>query len=145
MRMDKKSLVVIGISMGIITLVILIAVAVRDNLGLISQFRSFTVTIDNQSDYDLVTIEAGILTSDLSGKVIEGSSKEIFEHGIQSGDKVKLTPKLSLMGEGGIYLKYTDSRGEIIRKSVCSYTESLSGYSKVTITNDNVTVNENCN
>ncbi|MEK5026398.1 hypothetical protein [Paenibacillus sp. FSL M7-1046] len=117
-----------------------------DVVKLIQQFGSFTVTVDNQSDYDLFSVETGVLTSDSAGQIIESSSKESFEQGIPSGRKVKISPELSLSGEGGIYLKYTDPRDEDSPKTVgiCSYTESLSGHSKVIITNDDVSVEENC-
>lgn len=125
---------------------IIAATAGSDIVNLIQQFKSFTVTVDNQSDYDLFSVETGVLTSDSTGQVVESSSKESFEQGIPSGRKVKISPELSLSGEGGIYLKYTDPRAEASPKTVgiCSYTESLSGYSKVIITNDDVSVEENC-
>lgn len=122
------------------------AAAGSDILNLIQQFRSFTVTVDNQSDYDLLSVETGVLASDSTGQVVESGSKEKYEQGIPGGKKVKISPELSLSGEGGIYLKYTDSRdGAPPRRiGICSYTESLSGSSRVIITNDGVDVEENC-
>lgn len=98
-------------------------------------FEDYSITIRNKSDYDIVSVEIGI---------IKGTSKDIYTKKIISGEKIKIKPELSLTGEGAIYMKYTDSRGDTIEKTVCGYTESLSGNSKVTISNDKVTVEENC-
>ncbi|MEK4060332.1 MULTISPECIES: hypothetical protein [Paenibacillus] len=142
----------ISVTIAVFDAVLIIALSITaatvgpDVVKLIQQFGSFTVTVDNQSDYDLFSVETGVLTSDSTGQIIESSSKESFEQGISSGTKVKISPELSLSGEGGIYLKYTDPRDESSPKTVgiCSYTESLSGHSKVIITNDDVSVAENC-
>jgi hypothetical protein len=57
----------------------------------------------------------------------------------------KFKPTLSLHGEGAIYLKYTDAMGQSTQETVCGYTEYLSGYSKVMITNEDTTVVQQCN
>lgn len=44
-----------------------------------------------------------------------------------------------------MYMKFTDSRGKSTQETVCGYTEYLSGYSKVTITNERTIVVEKCN
>lgn len=98
-------------------------------------FKDFSVTIRNKSDYDIVSVEIGM---------IKGTSKDIYTKKINSGKTIKIKPELSLTGEGAIYMKYTDSSGDTIEKTVCGYTESLSGNSKVTIKNDKVTVEQNC-
>lgn len=136
--MNRKyiSIIIIGLVFVILAGIFFI---VRNNLDFINQFRSFTVTIDNQSDYDIVTVETGVITSDSL------ESKDLDDSGIQSGKKLKVTPNLKLTGVGRIYIKYTDSRGEVTNKSICSYTESLSGYSNVIIQNDNVKIEEHCN
>lgn len=113
-------------------------------LDFVNQFRSFSVTIDNQSDYDLTSVETGVLVSGPNGEAVESDSKETLDQTIESGEKLKIRPILSLSGEGGIYLRY-NSEGKETKKTICSYTESLSGYSKVIITNSNVTVEEKCN
>lgn len=107
----------------------------KSNMDLIRQFQSFSVTVSNQTNDDIVAIEAGI---------VNGDSKQQFEQTIRSGEEIKIKPKLSLAGEGGIYIKYMDASGETKEQGVCSYTESLSGYSTVTIQPDKVTVEENC-
>ncbi|MGM0884889.1 MAG: hypothetical protein ACQEXQ_28090 [Bacillota bacterium] len=99
------------------------------------RFGSFSITISNKSDYDIVSVETGI---------IKGTSKDIYTEVIKSGEKIKIKPRLSLTGEGAIYINYTNSNGDTKEKTVCGYTESLSGYSKVTINDDKVTVEENC-
>jgi len=109
------------------------------------QFQSFSLTINNQSDYDIVSVEAGTLKTAPSGKgTVEGDSKDSRSKVIKSGEVVKFKPRLSLTGEGGIYFQYTDSRGQTVKKGVCGYTESLSGYSNVTIKNDQVVVEGKC-
>ncbi|CAG5092896.1 Uncharacterized protein TXXE_19030 [Thermobacillus xylanilyticus] len=55
-----------------------------------------------------------------------------------------IKPQLTVHREGGIYLKFTDSGGKEVNKTVCSYTESASGYSIVTIMNDQIKVEEKC-
>ncbi|MDQ0060346.1 hypothetical protein [Paenibacillus harenae] len=107
----------------------------KSNSGLIRQFLPFAVTVSNQTSDDIIVIEAGI---------VNGDSKQQFEQTIRNGEKIIFKPKLSLAGEGGIYIKYKNAGGETKEQGVCSYTESLSGYSKVTIKPDKVTVEENC-
>lgn len=107
----------------------------RYDSSIFGQFQAFTVTINNQSDNDIVSIETGL---------IKGTSKDTYTKIIKSGEKTKIKPELSLSGEGAVYIKYTDSKGNTKEKTVCGYTESLSGNSKVTIDNNKVTVEENC-
>jgi hypothetical protein len=102
----------------------------------LSSLKSFSVTVDNQSDYDILSIETGLLRTD---------SKDMFKKSIKSGQKIKIKPKLSLRGEGAIYMTYINSRGESITETVCGYTEYLSGYSEVTISNERITVVQQCN
>ncbi|OKP89665.1 hypothetical protein A3842_04045 [Paenibacillus sp. P3E] len=116
-----------------------------NNFEFLNQFKSFAVTIDNQSENDIISVETGVLVSNSAGDIVESDSKDTFDKIIKSGEETRIRPNLQLSGEGGIYLKYTDSRKETFKKTICSYTESLSGYSKVIITNDNVTVDEKCN
>jgi hypothetical protein len=101
-----------------------------DNFG---YFQSFSVTINNQSDYDIVSVETGI---------VAGSSTHIYDKQIKAGDSVRIKPKLSLVGEGAVYLKYTDSIGDIKETIACGYTESLSGRTELTITNNGIIENE---
>lgn len=140
----KKKFIIIFTSASLVCFLLVFAL-IRSNIDFIRQFQSFTVTIHNESDYDIVSIETGTIESNSTDTgIIEGSSKDVSSKTIKSGDKLKIKPKLSLRGEGGIYLKYTDSRGETVKKGVCSYTESLSGYSTVTIKNEKTTVEEKC-
>lgn len=140
--MRKKVLILAGVFTAIIVLIIVGArVAYNDQQGIFNYFRSFTVFVDNQSDVDLVSIEAGIIQSDSNA---DSDSKDMVEEPLASGNKLKFTPKLSLQGEGGIYLKITDSRGETTTHTVCSYTEYLSGKADVTVSNDKVTIDQDC-
>ncbi|MEK3901369.1 hypothetical protein [Paenibacillus sp. FSL R7-0179] len=110
-------------------------------LGLVAQLQSFQVRVDNQSDFELRILETGVVTSSAA----EASVDEVGKI-LKSEKTVKIKPQLTLSGEGGIYLKYSDSREPDVPKTigVCSYTETLSGYSKVIITNDKVTIEQNC-
>ncbi|MEK4850359.1 hypothetical protein NST04_10955 [Paenibacillus sp. FSL H7-0756] len=110
-------------------------------LGLVAQLQSFQVRVDNQSDFELRILETGVVT----GAAAEASVDEVGKI-LKSGKTVKIKPQLTLSGEGGIYLKYSDPREPDVPKTigVCSYTETLSGYSKVIITNDKVTIEQNC-
>lgn len=118
----------------------------RANSEFFSQFQPFSVTVINESDYDIVSVETGILKSAPTGQgVVESGSRHVSNKTIKSGKTAKIKPDLSLRGEGGIYLKYTNANGETVQKGVCSYTEYVSGYSKVTIRNDGASVEEKCN
>lgn len=109
--------------------------------GLVAQLQSFQLRVDNQSDFELRILETGVATSSAA----EASVDEVGKI-LKSEKTVKIKPQLTLSGEGGIYLKYSDSREPDVPKTigVCSYTETLSGYSKVIITNDKVTIEQNC-
>lgn len=47
------------------------------------------------------------------------NKRTVFTQEIPSGKTVKITPDLSFVGEGAIYLKYTDSRKETKEVIVC--------------------------
>lgn len=145
MRSSKKRLGwgVVSVIVAVI-LVVGSAVVWKNNSELFREFRSFSVKIVNKSDYDLVSVETGILQSDSSGNAVASGSKDTYDKKIKAGREKAIKPKLRIDGEGGIYLKYTDSRGETVQKTVCSYTEYVSGYSTVTIHNDKVEVQEKC-
>ncbi|MFC3800840.1 hypothetical protein [Cohnella sp. GCM10012308] len=142
--MNQATKIAIAVPAVFAALLITLFVVWKTNDEFFRQFRSFSVTVVNQSDYDLVSVETGILRSDAAGNAVQGGSKNTYGKTIKAGHEKVISPKLSLNGEGGIYLKYTDSRGQTVQKTVCSYTESASGYSTVTIRNDRVDVKENC-
>ncbi|OMF36709.1 hypothetical protein BK133_08670 [Paenibacillus sp. FSL H8-0548] len=123
------------ILLAVLSLILILFVLnwIRINTDNFGYFQSFSVTINNQSDYDIVSVETGI---------VAGTSKHIYDKQIKAGDSARIKPKLSLVGEGAVYLKYTDSRGDVTETSACGYTESLSGRIKLTITNDGVIENE---
>jgi hypothetical protein len=140
-RILKKRSVLITLLVVVIVIVVFYGIIriYKENIDFFNMFMSFSVTIDNQSDFDIVTIETGL------SKGIEGSSKIIHEDELKSGSKITIRPNLHITGENGVYLEFTDSRGKTTRKSVCSYTESLSGHTNVTVMNDKVDVHEKCN
>ncbi|MGF9699735.1 hypothetical protein [Paenibacillus sp. MABNR03] len=107
-------------------------------------FRNFRVTINNESDYDIVSVKTGLEKGDNSKNNIEDGSLYILQKDVPSGKKVKFAPQLKLSGEGAIYLEFTDNQGKSQHHTVCGYTEYLSGNSYVTITNDKVSVVEEC-
>lgn len=53
-------------------------------------------------------------------------------------------PDLALIGEGAVYIEYTDSQGQVIQETVCGYTESLTGFSEVAITNTGTDIDQKC-
>ena len=136
----------IAIAVPAVAAVILMSLFVvwKTNDEIFRPFRSFSVTVVNASDYDLLSVETGIMSSDASGNTVKSGAKHTYEKPIKAGHEKVISPKLSLTGEGGIYLKYTDSRGETVQKTVCSYTEYATGYSTITIQNDRVDVKEDC-
>lgn len=143
--MRKKALIFIGCFTITVALTIVGARAVyNDHPDFFNMFKSFTVRIYNQSDFDLVKIETGILQSDAQGNTIETGSTDVVEDTLASGGKLTFKPKLSIQGEGGVYMKVTDSRGQTETYSVCSYTESLSGQTDVTVSNDGVKIDQDC-
>ncbi|MDQ8735253.1 hypothetical protein [Paenibacillus sp. LHD-38] len=123
------------ILIGVLSLVLVVFVFdfVRKNTDNFGYFQRFSVTINNESDYDIVSVEMGI---------VSGTEKDYFSGKIKSGESLRIKPELSLAGEGAVYLKYTDGRGVIEETIACGYTESLSGKTRITIDNDGVTENE---
>lgn len=143
--MNKKILVSIIAGSVILVLIAVSGVnSLKGNSNFFRQFQSFSLTVVNQSDYDIISVETGILQSDASGNAVEGNSKHLFSKVIESGQQSVIKPRLTINNEGGIYMKYMDSSGKEVRKTVCSYTESASGYSIVTIMNDKIEVEEKC-
>jgi hypothetical protein len=124
------------IGIAIFSAGIVMALGIGTISNILSPFKSFTLTVNNQSDVDISSIEIGLIHTD---------SKEVFTNPIKKGQTRKFKPTLSLHGEGAIYLKYTDAMGQSTQETVCGYTEYLSGYSKVTITNEDTTVVQQCN
>ncbi|MEK4326687.1 hypothetical protein MKZ24_11855 [Paenibacillus sp. FSL R7-0297] len=144
MRSNRRVVLATALGTAVIAAVFILAAQVNSKYGILSmaaQFQSFRVTVNNESDFDLSILETGVVTG-----AAAGASTDELGKTLSSGKTIKIRPRLSLSGEGGIYLKYTDPRAPDVLQTigVCSYTESLSGYSKVTITNNKVTVKENC-
>jgi hypothetical protein len=130
---------------SILVLIVATALAVKkNNPHLLRQFQRFSLIVDNQSDYDLVSVEIGVMHSDANGNAVKSGAKYWHPEVIQSGQETVIKPQLTVHREGGIYLKFTDSGGKEVNKTVCSYTESASGYSIVTIMNDQIKVEEKC-
>lgn len=82
-------------------------------LGLVAQLQSFQVRVDNQSDFELRILETGVVTSSAA----EASVDEVGKI-LKSEKTVKIKPQLTLSGEGGIYLKYSDSREPDVPKTI---------------------------
>ncbi|MEK4363552.1 hypothetical protein MKX68_13885 [Paenibacillus sp. FSL M8-0212] len=138
-RFSKKKMIILS------TIIIVIGIiAFRSLLNAVDPFRHLRITIHNQSDYDLTNIQASLVQGDNSSNNNESGSTYVFDKDIPSGTNVKFAPRLKLSGEGAISLAFTDSRGKTYNKMVCGYTEYLSGNSYVTVTNENVTVKEEC-
>ncbi|MEK3683156.1 hypothetical protein [Paenibacillus sp. FSL R10-2736] len=144
MRRNRRVILATALGAAVIATGLILAAQLNSKYGILSmaaQFQSFKVTVYNESDFDLSILETGVVTN-----AAAGASTDELGKTLSSGKTIKIRPRLSLSGEGGIYLKYTDPRAPEVAQTVgiCSYTESLSGYSKVTITNNKVTVKENC-
>ncbi|WP_239616006.1 hypothetical protein [Cohnella mopanensis] len=106
--------------------------------NLLEPFRSFTVTIVNESDADIVSVETGIRSGS------PDNSKHSYEKIIATGATAKIKPKLTFTGEGVIYQKFVDSNGRSRETIACGYTEYVSGHSTVTIRNDKIEVEQDC-
>ncbi|XOI99505.1 hypothetical protein ACMX2M_27510 [Paenibacillus polymyxa] len=138
-RFSKKKIIILSaIILGIAIVVFM------SFLNAIDPFRHLRITIHNQSDYDLTNIQASLVQGDNSSNNNESGSTYVFDKDIPSGANVKFAPQLKLSGEGVVSLALTDSRGKTYNKMVCGYTEYLSGNSYVTVTNENITVKEEC-
>ncbi|MFD5020171.1 hypothetical protein ACFWMP_14815 [Paenibacillus sp. NPDC058367] len=124
------------IGIAIFSLGIVIAFGIGTISNILTPFKNFLLTVDNQSDDEISSIEIGLIHMD---------SKELFTDPIKKGETKKFKPTLSLSGEGSIYLKYTNAKGQSTQETVCGYTEYLSGYSTVTITNEGTTIVQQCN
>lgn len=98
----------IGISIFLVGIVIAIGIGTISNI--LTPFKSFSLTVDNQSDDDISSIEIGLIDTD---------SKELFTSPIKKDHMKKFKPTLSLSGEGAIYLKYTDAKGQSTQETVC--------------------------
>lgn len=123
--------------------------AALKHYGILNFLKNFSVTIVNESDHDIVSVETGILVTGFSGGIVESGSKDTYTRTIQSGKSATIKPKLSLrvdgsLREGGIYMRFEDSSGAKAEKMICSYTEYLAGHSKVTVTNDDIVVEQDC-
>jgi hypothetical protein len=120
-------------------------IAFMSFLNTVDPFRHLRITIHNQSDYELTNIQTSLTTGGNSFNTNEkGSPLHLLEENIPSGENLKFAPQLQVSGESSVYLTFTDSRGETYNEVVCGYTEYLSGNSYVTVTNENVTVKDEC-
>lgn len=138
-RFSKKKIIILSAIILVIGIV-----AFRSFLNVIDPFRHLRITIHNQSDYDITNIQASLVQGDNSLNNNESGSTYVFDQDIPSGANVKFAPQLKRSGEGAVSLAFTDSRGKTYNKTVCGYTEYLSGNSYVTVTNENITVKEEC-
>ncbi|MEO2256531.1 hypothetical protein ABGV43_06300 [Paenibacillus amylolyticus] len=138
-RFSKKKIIILSAIVLVIGII-----AFKSFLNAVDPFRHLRITIHNQSDYDLTNIQANLVQGDNSFNNNESGSTYVFDKDIPSGANVKFAPQLKLSGEGGVSLAFTDSRGKTYNKTVCGYTEYLSGNSYVTVTNENVTVKDEC-
>ncbi|WP_169082969.1 hypothetical protein [Paenibacillus sp. PL91] len=105
----------------------------RTNTDHFNMFMPFAVTLNNDSDYDIVSVKMGIVSS---------TSAHTYTKPIKAGDSVRIKPQLQLTGEGAVYLEYTDARGVTRENIACGYTESLTGRAELTIDNDRFVLNE---
>ncbi|NMI03970.1 hypothetical protein HF638_08270 [Paenibacillus sp. SZ31] len=138
-RFSKKKMIILSaIILGIAI------VAFMSFLNAMDPFRHLRITIHNQSDYDLNNIQTSLTTGGNSFNTNEKGSLHLLEENIPSGENLKFAPQLQVSGESSVYLTFTDSRGKTYNEVVCGYTEYLSGNSYVTVTNENVTVKEEC-
>jgi len=144
----RRRLVIGIVTTCAVLVLVLVAAAgmswIREAFGVLRQFQDFSLTVVNRSDYDILSVETGILQSDVKGNIVKGDSRHLYTKTIKSGQKAKIKPRLTIRGEGGIYMRYTDSTGAEKQAMVCSYTEYASGYSIATITNNGVEVEQKC-
>lgn len=111
-------------------------------INLLEPFRSFTVTVHNESGRPIVAVETGV--SRVS-QASSANSRHDYDEVINAGESVKIKPRLTVSGENSIYQKFTYENGETKDVVVCGYTEYASGYSTVTLRADGtVDVEQKC-
>ncbi|ASA24676.1 hypothetical protein [Paenibacillus donghaensis] len=138
MKKNKKAVLLAVCSLALIGLFIGSGLLLAHS-DFMKQFRSFRVTVANQSNGEITVVELGIAGSYEGNKPIKGDSRHQFMQTVGIGEQVTLKPDLALIGEGAVYMEYTGSQGQVIRETVCGYTESLTGFSEVAITNTGFT------
>lgn len=126
------------------TVILFIGLVISMGYQALDPFRHLRITIHNQSDYDLSNITARLNSGMDSFNTNNEGTIHTLMKGVASGEKMKFAPQLRLSGEASIYLEFTDSRGKTYNETVCGYTEYLSGNSYVTVTNEKITVKEEC-
>ncbi|SLK06771.1 MULTISPECIES: hypothetical protein [unclassified Paenibacillus] len=126
------------------TVILFIGLGISMVYQALDPFRHLRITIHNQSDYDLSNITARVSSGVDSFNTNNEGTIYNLNKAVPSGEQVKFAPQLQLSGEGSVYLEFTNSRGETYNKTVCGYTEYLSGNSYVTVTNETITVREDC-
>lgn len=145
----NRRYILIAFIVAIVAIVGFLAVrVVQEGAVFVNMLRPFTVTIHNESDHELTGITAGIYKGGATGEAaageVDAGSVDFYNHSIKAGKRAKFSPKLKHIGEGSIYLEYTDANGLTTRTTVCSYTESVTGNARLTITNTGATVEEDC-
>ncbi|UPK43535.1 hypothetical protein [Paenibacillus pabuli] len=135
---SKRKIIILSI------VILFIGLVISMGYQALEPFRHLRITIHNQSDYDLSNITARVSSGIDSSDTNNPGTLYALKKGVPSGEQVKFAPQLRLSGEGSIHLEFTDSRGETHTKTVCGYTEYLSGNSYVTVTNETITVKEEC-
>jgi hypothetical protein len=106
--------------------------------NLLEPFRAFTVTVANESEHAIISVETGIRSGGT------GNSKHLYEDKIETGSSITIKPKLRSSGEGVIYQKFVFADGNSKETIACGYTEYVSGHSTVTIRNDRIEVEQDC-
>ncbi|MDG0792207.1 hypothetical protein OMP38_16040 [Cohnella ginsengisoli] len=86
-RNTKVAIVAVALPAAVAVLLMSLFVLWRTNDELFQRFRSFSVTVVNQSDYDLVSVETGILGGGGSGQAVKSNAKHTFAKTIKAGDK----------------------------------------------------------
>ncbi|MCR2806539.1 hypothetical protein [Paenibacillus soyae] len=127
----------IGIFIAVVVVILAAGVGsvqLLKSAGIWNLMQPFTVTVKNETDKDIVIIEAGL---------VQGESKVALNRTVRSGKTYKFKPDLNVQGENGVYMTHTNADGETVQTSVCGYTESLSGSAKVTV-GDRVEVEQDC-
>ncbi|MFC4597602.1 hypothetical protein [Cohnella hongkongensis] len=126
-----RSLMIVYLAIAAV-LVLLILWGIK----LVEPFGPLRVTVVNETDAALVSVESGI---------VSGSSKHTYRQAIEAGESARIKPELSLSGEGAVYQKFYFSGGEVKEAVVCGYTESLSGTATVTLRADGrIDVEQSC-
>lgn len=135
---------IFGGLLAVSLVIVAIGYMIKPLLPIFNMFQPYTLTIVNESDERIISVETGTLHSNPDGEGLVIGEKHVHSKVIREGEKVKIRPGLTMNREGGVYMTITTEDGKQIEKTVCSYAEGPSGYSVAIVSNEKIKIEEDC-